>query len=342
MRVAFDARLLGHAATGERGVGRYARCLLDALVAAGRDVAVLADLPRPAAPERFAEGFEHFLLARDVRARGAAVLHTPSVDNLSLRPGVPQVVTVHDLEPLLHAERYLRSGLKHRIRYAAVRRSARVIVPTRVVALDAERLLGLGPERVAVVAEAPAPVFQPMSDPRAALDRLRLPDRFLLWVGGLDPPDPRKQLPRLLAAVMERDGLPLVLAGRPDPAAPSLAREGRIEVVGRVSDEELAALYGAAEALVVSSSAEGYGLPAVEALACGSPVAAFDIPATRETLGRADGVEFAPEGDFGALLEAAERLAGSYPSRPSRTWDDVAAETWAVYESALGRGTDAR
>src|SRR3954463_16378625 len=177
MRAGFDARVLARAELAERGIGRYARCLLDAFSEAGLPVVALDDLPRPPAPGRFAEALEHFLLARDVRRAGVDVLHQPSVDFVSLRPGAPLVVTVHDLVPLKHPERYLRTGLKHRLRYAAVRRAARVIVPTKAVAADAERLLGVGPT---VIHPAPAPVFRPVPEPRARLD---LPDRFLLWVG---------------------------------------------------------------------------------------------------------------------------------------------------------------
>src|SRR5262249_17988066 len=165
------------------------------------------------------------------------------------------VVTVHDLVPLKQRDRYLRTGLKHRLRYAAVRRADRVIVPTRAVANDCERLLGIEGERIAVVAEAAAPVFAPVADPPAALTRFDLPERFVLWVGGLDPPDPRKGVEALVAAAARRGGPRLVLAGRTSAEAAGLDAI----VVGRVSDAELAALYSAADALVLPSEDEGFG-----------------------------------------------------------------------------------
>jgi glycosyltransferase involved in cell wall biosynthesis len=334
MRVAFDARVLDDRALAERGIGRYAACLLEALERSGRDVAVLRRLRRPPAPARLREGFEHLLLARDVRRAGADALHAPALDGASLRPGAPLVVTVHDLAPLKRPERYLRSGLKHRLRYAAVRRAAGAIAPSAAVARDLERLLGVARERIAVVYEAAAPAFRPVVDARARLAGLDLPDRFLLWVGGLDPPDPRKGVEALAAAVAEGDGPPLVLAGRVDERGSRLAAPGRVVLAGRLPDEELAALYSAADALVFPSEDEGFGLPPVEALACGTPVAAYSVAALPETLAGARGTALVEPGDLRALLDAAGRLAGTRAEPPARTWDDVARETWAVYERA--------
>jgi glycosyltransferase involved in cell wall biosynthesis len=333
-RVALDARILDQPGPAGSGLGRYARCLADAL-AAGDDVdlVLLRNLPRPPAPARYAEALEHLLLARDVRRARADVLHTPSLDNASLRPGAPLVVTLHDLAPLKAPGRYLRTGLKHRLRYAAARRADRVIVPAATVAAEAEMLLEVDARRLRVVAEAPAPGFAPVADPRAALERLHVPDRFLLWVGPLDPPDPRKGLEGLVAAARARDaGPPLVLAGRAAPTvAQTLATPGRVLLAGRVSDAELAALYTAADALVLSSLDEGYGLPAVEAMACGTPVAAYSAGALPELLAGRRGAALVDRGDAPALLDAAEALTGAEVDRPRRTWADVAAETAAVY-----------
>jgi glycosyltransferase involved in cell wall biosynthesis len=336
MRVAFDARVLANPALAERGIGRYAASLLRALTESSRDVVALEDVRRPPAPARIAEFLEHGLLARNVRRAGADVLHSPTIDYATTRPGGAYVVTVHDLVPLKHPQRYLRTGLKHRVRYAAVRGATRVIAPTAAVARDCEQFLGVKAGRIDVVAEAAAPVFRPVADARAALSRIELPDRFLLWVGGLDPPDPRKGLEALTEAAARRDGAPLVLAGRTDAEAAALAAPGRVILTGRVSDEELAALYTAADALVLSSEEEGFGLPVIEALACGTPVAAYAIDALRELYGSRPGVVLVEPGDLDALLDAAGSMAGATVAPVDRRWTDVAAETWAVYEAALG------
>lgn len=334
MRVAFDARALERPELAERGIGRYAAALLDALRAADRDVVALSRLRRPPAPARIAELLEHPLLVRDVRRSGADVLHSPSIDFATTRPGAPYVVTVHDLVPLKRPGEYLRTGIKHRLRYRAVRAATRVITPTAAVARDCETHLGIDRERIDVINEAPAPAFRRIDDPRGALGRFHLPDRFLIWVGGLDPPDPRKGIRALAAAAARRDGPPLVLVGRVGPEAAELAAAGRVVLTGRVSDEELAALYSAADALVFPSEEEGFGLPVVEALACGTPVAAFAIETMRELHGDRAGVALTEPGDADGLLDAAERIAGSPVDVPSRTWTDVAGETWSAYEAA--------
>lgn len=323
MKPAFDARVLERPELAERGIGRYAANLLEAL---GDEVVALRDLRRPPAPARLAELWEHVLLGRDLRRAGATLLHSPSIDLVPLRAGVPVVVTLHDLAPRKHPDRYLRSGLKHRLRYAAVKRAAHVIVPSHAVAADARRMLGI--DQPAIIPEAPAPVFGPRP---GRPERLELPERFLLWVGGLDPPDPRKGVEALAAAVAAGDGAPLVLAGRQDERARGLAKHGRVLLTGRVSDEELAELYSAADALVLPSDDEGFGLPAVEALACGTPVVAFASGSLPEIAG----VELVQPGDYRELLARAERAAGAEVERPSRTWQDVARDTLEVYRRVL-------
>lgn len=337
MRVALDLRALADPALAGRGIGRYAHELAAALARLPSiEVAELTGLRRPPAPTRVAELWEHVLLGRDARRSGAQLLHSPSIDRVTARAGMPSVVTLHDLVPLKRPERYLRTGLKHRLRYTAVRRATRVIVPSHAVARDARALLGL--ERVDVVAEAPAAVFQPAADPRADLARIAPPERYLLWVGGLDPPDPRKGLAALVERVARGDTPPLVLAGRFDAAGRRLAVDGRVLLAGRVSDHELAALYTAADALVLPSEDEGFGLTAHEALACGTPVAAYAIPALREELAGEPAVRLVPPGDVDVLLAAAQELAApgaGSPAAPRRTWGDVARETAAVYERVL-------
>lgn len=335
MRVALDLRVLEEPALAERGIGRYAAELAAAFAAEGAPLAELRRLRRPWAPGRLAELWDHVLLARDAREAGADVLHSPSIDHATVRPRVPYVVTLHDLVPLKQPRRYLRTGLKHRLRYEAVRRATRVIVPSRAVEDDARRLLGL--DEVDVVPEAPARAFRPITAPRGLLARLRLPERFLLWVGGLDPLDPRKRIELLAERAAAGDCTPLVLVGRYDSDSASLEVPGRVLLTGRVSDEELAALYSAADALVLPSDEEGFGLTPHEALACGTPVAAYAIPALVETLGDNPAVRLVPQGDLDALLAAAEEIAGRDAVEPgSRTWADVARETLAVYERAAG------
>jgi glycosyltransferase involved in cell wall biosynthesis len=309
MRVALDSR----PAADCDGVGRYSRCLLRALrdTAAGSDEVL--DTNRP---------------SRELRARGTDVFHTPWIDGAMLHSPCPMVVTVHDLNVQKRRSEHLRTSLRQRLRPLALQRAACVIVPTEAVAADAVDHLRLDPARVRVIGEAADGSMYPRGEREvlAARSRHGLPERYLMWVGGLQHPDPTSHLSELAAAPRE---LPLVLVGPTRPWAHELPG---VVLTGEVDDEELAALYTGAQALVVSSEQAGFGLPAVEALACGTPVAAADGPALREVLGNR--ATFAPAGDMKALIEAAQHAERPAPSPPRWSWEDAARATWEVYARA--------
>ena len=107
-----------------------------------------------------------------------------------------------------------------------------------------------------------------------------------------------------------------------------------VTLTGHVSDDHLAAIYSGARALVFPSDDEGFGLPTVEALACGTPVVASDLPVLREVLG--DRATFVESGDLEALLAAGVAARRPAPKPPAWTWLDAARATWQVYEDALG------
>ena len=301
MRIAFDSR----PTKDSRGIGRYSRCLLDAL--------------------KTVKGGE---IVETANPRRCDVFHAPWIDGALLRSPVPMVVTVHDLVPLKRRGEFLRSGLRFNLRYLAVQRAVRVIVPTRAVAGDAEYALGIPSERIAVIGEAAAPAMRRRSDSEvdAVRARYNLPERYLLWVGGLRTPDPRK---RVAALARAKRTMPLVLVG----AAGRWARElPDVILTGVVDDEELAAIYSGAHALVFPSADEGFGLPPVEALACGTPVVASDVPALREVLG--DRATLTPVDDLDALIAAAEAVERPAPAPPPWSWEDAATATWEVYAQA--------
>jgi len=305
MRVAFDSR----AAPDPRGVGRYAKCLLEAL--------------RDTAPE----GAE---IVEAHRPRRADVFHSPWIDGALLRSPCPMVITLHDLVALKRRSEYLHNGRRFGLRYLAAQRAVRVIVPTHAVAEDAVERLGIEPERIVVIGKAPAPSMYRRDEPeiRTVRNRYGLPDDYLLWVGGLTHPEPRKQIAQLAAAPRE---LPLVLVG---PAAPWAHELPDVILTGFVSDDELAAIYSGARALVLPSEDEGFGLATVEALACGTPVVVCDVPALREVLeGRATFVDC---GDLSRLLSVAQEQQGPPPPPPEWSWQDAARATWAVYDAARG------
>jgi glycosyltransferase involved in cell wall biosynthesis len=303
MRVAFDSRR----ASDPHGVGRYSRCLLRALRATAAPDAEIVQTHRP---------------------RGADVFHSPWMEGAMLHSPCPMVVTLHRLAALKRRSELLRTGVRPRLRQLAVQRAVRVIAPTKALAEDALDRLELERERVTVIPEAADPVMYPRSPAQVAATRERhgLPERYLLWVGSLEHPDPTKHVAKLAATPRE---LPLVLVG---PARPWARELPEVIVTGQVGDEDLAAIYSGAHALVLPAEDEGFGLPAVEALACGTPVVACEGPALREVLGaRATFVEC---GQLGALVSAAEAAARPAPPAPAWTWEDAADATWRVYEQA--------
>jgi alpha-1,3-rhamnosyl/mannosyltransferase len=301
MKIAFDSR----PAKDTGGIARYARCLLAALRNSDRGEVVEAKDPKR-----------------------CEVFHSPWIDGALLHSPVPMVVTLHDLIPLKRRGEYLRTGMRFKLRYLAVQRAARVIVPTVAVADDAIRTLEIPAERIAVISEAAAAAFSPRSSQEVATvrDRFNLPDRYLLWVGGRRTPDPRK---RVAALARAKRTMPLVLVGTRGQWADELPD---VTLTGNVSDDELAAIYTGAQALVFPSDDEGFGLPPVEALACGTPVAVSDVPAMREVLdGRA---VLSDVNDLQGLIAAAETARRPAPAPLAWTWDDAAAATWDVYAEA--------
>ncbi len=310
MKVAFDSRPIADS----NGVGRYSRCLLRAL--------------------READGSEEIVETH--RPRRADVFHSPWMHGAMLHSPCPMVVTLHDLAALKRRSEHLRTGLRIRLRQLAVQRAVRVIVPTEALAGDAVAGLGLDRERVVVIPEAPDSIMypRPPQEIAEARERFGLPERYLLWVGCLRHPDPSRHVAKLAATPRE---LPLVLVGPTRPWAHELPD---VILTGQVSDEHLAAIYSGAHALVLPSEDEGFGLPAVEALACGTPVVAWDAPALREVFGeRATLVE---SGDLGALIEAAQAVQRPAPAPPSWTWEDAARATSRVYRQAVAQADGSR
>ncbi len=317
MKVAFDTRPV----SDPQGVGRYTRCLLRALL----DTAAMSDEIVPThRPSAIA------------RSRSADVFHSPWMSGAMLHSSCPMVVTIHGLGALKRPSEHLRGGLRLRLRRLAVQRALVAIVPTQVVAEDAILHLGLDPERIAVIPEAADPAMYPRPPQEIAAVRARfsLPQSYLVWVGGLQHPDPGRHIPELAAT--PRD-LPLVLVGSTRPWAHELPD---VILTGQVSDEDLAAIYSGAHALVLPSDGEGFGLPAVEALACGTPVVAFDAPALREVLdGRA---QFVRPGDMGDLIRSAQAARRPAPAPCAWTWEDAARVTWEVYARALPAAVEQR
>jgi glycosyltransferase involved in cell wall biosynthesis len=298
------------------------------------------------------------------------VLYFPSVYTFfPLWRRVPAVVTIHDVIPERHPGLVFggrRNALFWRLKLRVALRQARLIVTTSDHARDgiAERLR-VPRERIRVVIQGTHPVFRRLASPREPADLL--PDlglprglRYLLYVGGLSP---HKNVGALVEAYRRVVGEPaladvaLLLVG--DHSHDSflsafgalrdqVEREGlgdRVRFTGFVPDEALVDLYNRADLVVLPSLEEGFGLPAFEAAACGTPVVVSDVGPAAALLGSA--ARAFPPRDTEALAAILRELLQSPERRramgaeglrraPRFTWDRAAAEVHDLLHEAAG------
>lgn len=381
LRVVVDARPLDIGFLRDQGIGRFADALVAQLapVAAERGgelvllrqksgeasvyaggaaatrspAATVVRVRRPPVPQRLADLAEQVLLPVNLRRARADLVHSLSIYRAAVYPGVPAVMTIHDVIPLMWPEQYLRTGAVHRMLYRAARRARRLIAVSERAKEDAVGHLGVDAERIDVVHEAAGEGFVP-TDPGQVPARLGIEPPYVLYVGGLANVDPRKDVEGLIGAfagwARERSRPEaLVLAGRLGPAGRPLveraeASGARIVFTDFVPDPDLPALYSGASCLVTASRYEGFGLPALESIACGTPVAAYDAGALREVAG--PGAILVRTGDASELMRAVEMLCDQAQLRSRLaakglehakgfSWRRAAEQTWDTYERAV-------
>jgi len=276
------------------------------------------------------------------------------------------VVTVHDLTYLRHPELVTAASARYRqLVPRALHRGAVVVTPTAAVATEVAEEYGLLPDRLVVTPLGVDDRWRRATPPDPGwLAAIGLPERYLLFVGNREP---RKNLPTLLTAYRELRSSrvvgvepgPTARAGAGATTVASLVLVGppgwgealdtaglpadAVRAPGYLAEPDLARVVAGAAALVLPSWYEGFGLPALEALSCGTPVVASDLPAHREVLG--DQAELFPPGDPGALAAALAKVLddpGGEPARAARrtraagfTWENCATATLAAYHRAL-------
>lgn len=276
--------------------------------------------------------------------------------------GMPTVVGVHDTIAEDHPQLTLPTrrartywSAKRRL---ALRRATRLFTVSQAARTALVERFGLREDHVAVVPEAPAPPFRPRAgaDVETALAALGLRTRsYFLFAGGISP---HKNLETLLDAYSKlrdaRDAVPpLVLVGDLDDGSYLSAADGvrrqiatlelaeHVRLPGFVSDETLASLYSGATCVVLPSLAEGFGLPAVEAAACGAPLVLSDLPAHRETL---DGAAlFVQPTDVDGFSAALGRIVDNESERDvlaRKAQEAVAHLSWDAAADAVRRLLD--
>ncbi len=292
--------------------------------------------------------------------RRPALYHSPYY-LMPYRSGLPAVVTMHDLIPLLYPGYFsLRERLLFRLTtWMALRCVRQIIAVSAGTKSDLQRYFHVPGACVSVIAEAPGPLFRPAAP--QALEAIRrrydLPAHYALYFGSNKP---HKNLVRLMEAwanVAGRNGevaagrCPLVIGGHWDaryPAARDRAETlglGRqVRFIGPVAEEDLPALYAGAVVFVFPSLYEGFGLPLLEALACGTPVVCSDRSSLPEVAG--DAALLVNPLDVDALADALlrlledtalrEHLAGRAIAHAATfSWERAARETLEVYGRLL-------
>ena len=370
MRVAVDGRLLYYR---RAGIGQYTLRLLEALTQVAPEERFLflhdwrqrrrllrapnLDHVRIYTPSH--HRWEDFLLPAELLTLRLDLLHSPDFI-LPTRRTCAGVVTVHDLAFLRFPQWLTPQAARYYGRIdRAVRSAEQVIAVSECTRRDLLELLDVPPEKVSVIYEAAGPPFQPHEVPAVSREfrgRHLAPQRFALFVGTIEP---RKNLPTLLRAfrrMLERypDLAPhprLILAGEQGWLSESLlglvnelrlAQE--VAFLGAVTTEELVWLYNAARFLVFPSLYEGFGLPPLEAMACGTPVIASQAGALPEVVGRA-GVLLDPA-DVEGWAEAMAQLWADGPRREELrrlgleqaarfSWQEAARQTLDVYRRAV-------
>jgi glycosyltransferase involved in cell wall biosynthesis len=202
----------------------------------------------------------------------------------------PTVVTIHDLSMLLlsgvHREELVGRS-RWRLPWMA-KRASRIITPSNSIKKELCEAFGIQPDKVAVTPEAPRPIFKRREDPEL-LRRLGIDGDFILFVGTIEP---RKNLHRLVEAfeqMLRNTSLSpkLVIAGGRGWMMDDFVVTDRVCLTGYLQDEDLCALYSSCTAFIYPSLYEGFGLPPLEAMACGAPVITSRTPALMETVGSA-------------------------------------------------------
>lgn len=372
-RLGLNALFLVPGETG--GMETYARRLVPALAAARPELELVAFVGEEAlerlGPEPFGPRVRAVSVGAPTSGRGRRVLaeqrtlpglarreHVDLLHSLGntapVRPGVPSVITVHDLIYATHPEAHtalMRLGMRVLVPLG-VRGADYVIAPSNAAAEDVVRILGVPADRVRAIHSAGGLPPGPATPERELRERLGLGDGPLVL--SVSARRPHKNLLRLVEAFARVPGeARLMLPGyrtgferELEAAVRNFGVTERVKALDWISDPDLEGLYRAAACFVFPSLAEGFGLPVLEAMERGVPVATSHAASLTEIGGDAV-LYFDPlsvdeiAAAISELLkdeELAQRLRAAGPVRAREfSWDDTAAKTLGVYESVLAK-----
>ncbi len=365
MRVAIDARLSYYV---QGGITQYTLNLIRALAAVDRENEYIVFQRRPdqrtiVSQDNFRRvslwapthhPLEQYVFGLELALQGRIdVLHcTDFIPPFYYRG--PTVITVHDLAFLLYPHFLTRRSARYYgLIDRAVRHADHIIAVSEATKNDLIRLTGTPEHKITVIYEAAEPIYFPIHD-QQVLARIHakyhLPEQYILFVGTIEP---RKNLPTLIRAFdrlltdykVEAD---LAIVGKEGwlyeevyQVVDELKLKERVHFLGRVPTADLPHLYNASQMLVLPSFYEGFGLPPLEAMACGVPVIVADTSAMPEVVGDAalrvspDDVEGFTVAMWRMLTDnalRAEMIAKGLKRVQCFSWERAARETLKVYQ----------
>jgi glycosyltransferase involved in cell wall biosynthesis len=369
MRIGIDTRLIFYQ---KAGIGQYIQSLMQALAEIDHEDEFTLfhsrkdNHPFVTAPNiRYRalwtpshHRFETTTMTAELLPHRLDVLHSP--DFIPPRyTRYPAVITVHDLAFLL----YPRFLTKQSARYygqvdVAARRAAHIIAVSQSTRRDVIKLLGVPSDKVTVIHEAAQPLFRPLDRAQArqhVASVFGVEQDFILFVSTIEP---RKNLPTLLEAFrkmrdVHRVEVKMVVAGRRgwlteemNDQIDKLQLNGHVHFLGAVPNEELLYLYNAAKVFALPSFYEGFGLPPLEAMACGTPIVVSNTSSLPEVVG--DAGQLVDPNDVEAWSVVLWRVLSDENLRAemcekglrrvaSFSWERAARETLAVYHKAAGK-----
>jgi glycosyltransferase involved in cell wall biosynthesis len=373
LRILIDARSIR-----DFGIGTYIRNLVAGLGRIDRDnryiiVAGPRDLEElPALPANF-EAIAHKTSTNAVvrslsvpaffRKFKANIHHIP-LNAVPFGMTSPYVVTIHDMSTLLYdGQPSFQHNLRLRLFRRGLTRASRIIAVSEATRRDVMNTLGVAPDRINLVYNAPDPVFTApvrsleLEESHRIMERYQINYPFLLYAGNIRP---QKNIPRLIEAFAVLRGeiakhpvysnLRLVIIGdeiSKYPAVRHAVFQSRVETwvrfLGFVPIQTLRIFYKAAAAFVFPSLYEGFGLPPLEAMACGTPVVSSNVSSLPEVVGDA-AIAVNPENVFDiergmreALLDSAARfrcIERGFDQVRRFSWDRTATQVLEIYKDA--------
>ncbi len=368
MRIGVDVRMFYHRTAG---IGSYTIQLLTALskIDAENEYLLLQHRrqPRPVIDaHRFSRvtlftpahhRFEQWPLSVETALLNLDLIHSPDFIP-PLHNRIPAVITIHDLAFLLYPKFVTADSARYYGQVEdAVKRANRIIAVSQSTRNDIIKLLGAPESKIDVIYEAAAPFYRSISREQAqqSLQAAGIPfsKDFILFVGTIEP---RKNLTSLIRAyhILRNDyhhELPLVLAGAPGwlsddvhALVNELGLEKHVHFLGKTANKHILALYNLTTVLAHPAHYEGFGLPPLEAMACGAPVVCSDAGSLPEVVG--DAALLVPPEDVEAWAAALhrviddERLQDDLSQKgvaraKTFSWEKAARETLETYRKAV-------